>query len=120
MTIAPCFAAVNAAHDPRPANGFSGMPSTVTFTSARGQPMRTTPSAVVVALAPAALPIASASSFVPFGPSALTGHPATTAAPPTTSTRPKPYSPLTFLDALIAIFLLYERAAIGLRPGNHT
>src|SRR5262249_40798598 len=63
ITIAPCPLAVKAAHEPRPANGFSGMPSTVTATSVRGQPMRTTPSGGVVALAPAACPIRSASSL---------------------------------------------------------
>ena len=54
-------AAVKAAHEPSPANGRSGMPSTCTATSARAQPMRTTPSFVVVALVPAAAPIFSAS-----------------------------------------------------------
>src|SRR5262245_39740028 len=63
MTIAPWLVAVNAAHDPRPANGWKVMPSTFTATSVRGHPIRTTPSLVVVALAPAALPIFSASSF---------------------------------------------------------
>src|SRR5262245_13985138 len=62
MTMAPCPAAVNAAHEPSPANGLSGIPSTFTATSVRGQPMRTTPSVVVVALAPDALPITPASS----------------------------------------------------------
>src|SRR5262245_4802288 len=61
--MAPWWPGVNAAHEPSPANGFRGMPSTVTSTSVRGQPMRTTPSGVVVALVPAASPILSASSL---------------------------------------------------------
>src|SRR5438093_1177686 len=67
MTIAPCLAGVNAAHEPRPANGCICMPSTFTFTSVRGQPMRTTPSFVVVAFAPDASAIFSASSAFAFG-----------------------------------------------------
>ena len=63
MTIAPCGAFVNAAHEPSPANGFRGMPSTFTGTSVRGQAMRTTPSSVVVAFVPAAAAIRSASSL---------------------------------------------------------
>src|SRR5437016_11749878 len=63
MTIAPCFAGVNAAQEPRPANGLSGIPSTITGTSVRAQARRTTPSGVVVAWAPAARPIRSASSL---------------------------------------------------------
>src|SRR5262249_24352711 len=52
---------VKAAQEPRPANGFSATPSTLTATSVRAQAMRTTPSLVVVALVPAAVPILSAS-----------------------------------------------------------
>src|SRR5438067_80456 len=61
MTIAPCGVGVNAAHEPRPANGFSGIPSTLTATSVRAQAMRTTPSFSVVAFTPAAVPILPAS-----------------------------------------------------------
>src|SRR5262245_11034640 len=63
MAIAPCGALVKAAHEPRPANGLSGAPSTCTLTSLRAQPMRTTPSGVTVALAPEAAAIRSASSL---------------------------------------------------------
>src|SRR5205814_5217640 len=52
----------NAAHEPRPAAGGRIMPSTVTVTSVRGQPIFTTPSGVAVAVAPLASPIALASS----------------------------------------------------------
>src|SRR5512142_3245356 len=62
MTIAPGGAFVKAAHEPSPANGLSGMPSTFTGTSFRAQAIRTTPSSVVVALVAAAVPILSASS----------------------------------------------------------
>ncbi len=63
ITIAPCGALVKPAHEPRPANGFSGLPSTRMGTSVRAQAMRTTPSGVVVALVCAALAIASASGL---------------------------------------------------------
>jgi len=52
----------NAAHEPRPAAGGSRMPSTVTGTSLRLQPIFTTPSLCRVPLVPATLPIAAASS----------------------------------------------------------
>src|SRR5258708_9488474 len=65
MTIAPCGAGMNAAQEPRPANGASGTPSTVTFTSSRGKAIRTTPSGAVVALVPAAAAILSASNVYP-------------------------------------------------------
>src|SRR5581483_12031561 len=68
MSIAPSPATVKAAHEPSPANGLRGMPSTVTVTSVRGQLRRTTPSDAVVAATPAAWPICLASSF--FGASA--------------------------------------------------
>src|SRR5262245_60884763 len=64
MTIAPCDAGVNAAQEPRPANGLSGMPSTVTATSVRAHAMRTTPSGAVVVCVPAALPMRPASRRV--------------------------------------------------------
>src|SRR5438046_9312879 len=52
----------NAAHEPSPAAGGRVMPSTVTVTSVRGQPIFTTPSGVAVAVAPLACPIALAHS----------------------------------------------------------
>src|SRR5437763_1011862 len=65
MTIAPCGVGVNAAQDPRPANGAIGRPSTVTLTSSRGKAIRTTPSGAVVALVSAAAAILSASNLCP-------------------------------------------------------
>src|SRR5436305_794061 len=62
MTIAPCSLGVNAAQEPNPAKGLSGVPSTLTGTSVRGQPIRTTPSGAEVGLVPAACPILSWSS----------------------------------------------------------
>src|SRR5262249_60194923 len=63
MTIAPCGALVKAAHEPSPAKGLSGTPSTLTFTSFRAQAMRTTPSGVAVALVAAADAIRSTSRW---------------------------------------------------------
>src|SRR5262245_45186541 len=85
MTIAPCLAGVKAAHEPSPANGCISMPSTLTFTSVRGQPMRTTPSFVVVAFAPDASPILSASSFA-FGASSSDRAECIHPTPPTSTT----------------------------------
>src|SRR5207248_11771394 len=74
---APGGAAVTASHEPGPANGFTGMPSTSTFTSLRAQARRTTPSGDVVGFAPLAAAIASASSLGTAGcGSAKTNHPA--------------------------------------------
>src|SRR4051812_8926266 len=70
MTIAPCGALVKAAHEPSPAKGLSGILSTFTGTSERAQAIRTTPSGVVVALAPEAAAIASGSRCVRFWASA--------------------------------------------------
>src|SRR5258708_4429316 len=67
MTIAPCGAGVNAAQEPRPANGMSDTPSTVTGTSLRGKAMRITPSGAVVALVAAAVAILSAFNACPAG-----------------------------------------------------
>src|SRR5208337_3191455 len=61
MTIAPCGALVNAAHEPNPAKGLSGTPSTFTATSVRAQAIRTTPSGVEVPLVPEARAIGSGS-----------------------------------------------------------
>src|SRR3954453_3501352 len=62
MTIARWGALEKAAHEPSPAKGLSGMPSTLSGTSFRGQAMRTVPSGVVVALVAAVGPIRSAES----------------------------------------------------------
>src|SRR4051794_5190514 len=77
MTIAPCGALEKAAHEPSPAKGLNGMPSTSNGTSSRGQAMRTTPSGVVVALVSAAAPIRSTSSRSSGAESAEKTEPAT-------------------------------------------
>src|SRR5438477_8482241 len=71
--MAPWEAAVRAAQEPRPANGFRGMPSTLTGTSFRGHSIRTTPS-FVVAFVPEALAIFWASTWR--SPWARANHPA--------------------------------------------
>src|SRR5262245_54793875 len=100
MTMAPCFVGVKAAQEPRPAAGLKAMPSTVTATSVRAQPRRTTPSGVVVALLPAALPIFSSSSLEP-GPAE-----AHQPMPPSRSTRIVPRTILGTLLAMIVSFVL--------------
>src|SRR5512143_1744860 len=62
MTMAPFPIGANAAHEPSPAAGGSFIPSTVTVTSVRGQPIFTTPSGVAAAVAPLASLIAFTSS----------------------------------------------------------
>ena len=57
--MAPFPIGAKAAHEPKPAAGGRVMPSTVTATSVRDQPIFTTPSGVAVA----ATPLASAITF---------------------------------------------------------
>jgi hypothetical protein len=59
ITMAPFPIGAKAAHEPKPAAGGRVMPSTVTATSVRDQPIFTTPSGVAVA----ATPLASAITF---------------------------------------------------------
>ena len=80
ITIARSPMGTNAAHDPSPAAGASRMPSTVTGTSARAQPIFTAPSSWRVASTPAALPIAAGSSAAPMPGEAITAEPKKTAS----------------------------------------
>src|SRR5262245_56260618 len=98
ITMAPWVAGAKAAHDPSPANGLRGMPSTWTATSVRGQPMRTTPSGVVVAFAPAAVPILPASNLGPPSAAAPQG-----AAPPASSPAPSRPNVLRFMVFSFAV-----------------